>query len=107
MMANISYVCNVYGPTHCRDKKNFWNSLATLKEEMEGKEIIIVGDFNVTIALAEKRGSSSVYDPYEENMEDLISMLDLIDMPLKNGKYTWNNRRMGQVMSRPDSTGSW
>ena len=31
---NISYVCNVYGPTHCRDKKIFWNSLATLKEEM-------------------------------------------------------------------------
>ena len=21
--SNISYVCNVYGPTHCRDKKNF------------------------------------------------------------------------------------
>ena len=47
---NISYVCNVYGPTHCRDKKKLSNSLAALKEEMEGKEIIIAGDFNVTIA---------------------------------------------------------
>ena len=28
-------------------------------------------------------------------MEDLISDLDLIDLPLKNGKYTWSNRRLG------------
>ena len=97
----------MYGPTHCRDKKNLWTSLAALKDEMEGKEIIIAGDFNVTIAQDEKRGGSNVHDPYRENMEDLISDLDLINTPLKNGKYTWNNRRMGQVMSRPDSTGSW
>ena len=57
---NIRYVCNVYGPTHCRDKKSFWNSLAALKKEMEGKEIIIVGDFNATIAQSEKIWGSSV-----------------------------------------------
>ena len=28
-------------------------------------------------------------------MEDLISELDLLDPQLKNGKYTWNNRRLG------------
>ena len=28
-------------------------------------------------------------------MEDLITELDPLDMPLKNGKYTWNNRRTG------------
>ena len=70
---NISYVCNVYGPTHSRDKKNFWNSLASLKEEMEGKEIIIADDFNATIAQVEKRGGSIVHDPYGENLEDLIT----------------------------------
>ena len=53
---NVSYVCNVYGPTHCRDEKTFWNSLASLKDEMEGKELIIVGDFNATKEQSEKRG---------------------------------------------------
>ena len=28
-------------------------------------------------------------------MEDLIFDLDLLDLPLKNGKYTWSNRRLG------------
>ena len=28
-------------------------------------------------------------------MEDLIYELDLLDLPLKNGKYTWSNRRLG------------
>jgi hypothetical protein len=27
-------------------------------------------------------------------MEDLISHLDLIDIQLSKGKYTWNNRRV-------------
>ena len=30
-----------------------------------------------------------------ENMEDLIFELDLLDLTLKNGKYTWSNRRTG------------
>ena len=30
-----------------------------------------------------------------ENIEDLISELDLLDLTLKNGKYTWSNKRMG------------
>ena len=71
----------MYGPTHCRDKKTLWNSLASLKDEMEGKELIIAGDFNATKAQSEKRGGSRVRDPYGENMEDLIYELDLLDLP--------------------------
>ena len=57
---------------------------------MEGKEIIIASDFNATVTQAKKIEGSSVRDPYRENLEYLISELDLLDMPLKNGKYMWN-----------------
>ena len=93
--SNVNYVCNVYGPTHYRDKQSFWNSLIALKEDLKGKDLIIVVDFNVTKTQIEKRGSSRVRDPYGENMEDLIFELDLLDPPLKNIKFTWSNRRLG------------
>ena len=46
----VNYVCNVYNPTHYRDKQSFWNSLAALKEDLKGKDLIIVVDFNATKA---------------------------------------------------------
>lgn len=29
---NVFYICNVYGPTHYKDKQPFWNSLSYLKD---------------------------------------------------------------------------
>ena len=71
----------MYGPTHYRDKELFWNSLETLKEDQKGKDILIVVDFNATKAQLEKRGGSRIRYPYGKNMEDLISELDLLDLP--------------------------
>jgi hypothetical protein len=36
-----------------------------------------------------------VRDQYREKMDDLISNLDLFDVPPSKGQYTWNNRRAG------------
>ena len=55
---------------------------------MRGKDLIIVGDFNTTKTQSEKRGGTKVRDPFGENMEDLMVDLDLLDIPLRNGKYT-------------------
>ena len=73
----------MYGPTHSKDKQTFWN----IKGDLARKELIIARDFNATKAQAEKRGGSKIRDPYREYVEDL----DLIDLPLKNGKYTGSN----------------
>lgn len=89
------FICNVYGPIHHRDKVNFWEDLSNLKDSMQGGKLIIVGDFNVKKSQQEKRGGSIVCDPFGERLEDLLVDLDLIDIPLKNAKYTWNNRRCG------------
>jgi exonuclease III len=36
-----------------------------------------------------------VRDQFREKMDDLISDLDLFDVPPSKGLYTWNNRRAG------------
>ena len=50
------------------------------------------------------RGGSIVKDPFGEKMEDLMVDLDLLDPPLKNGKYTWSNKRTspGHIVARLD-----
>ena len=58
------YICNVYRPKHYRDKTTFWEDLNNLKEETQGKDLIIAGDFNTTRSQGEKRGGTKVRDPF-------------------------------------------
>ena len=52
---------------------DFWESIIYLKADMHGKEVIIVGDFNTTKSSLEKRGSSIITDPSDENLEGLMA----------------------------------
>jgi hypothetical protein len=56
---------------------------------------IIVGDFNTTILPKEKRGGSFFRNTYREQMEDLISLLELYDSNPTKGSFTWPNRCTG------------
>ena len=73
---------------HYRDKLNFWDSLNSLRDILQGKDSILVGDVNAIKSHSEKGGGLIIRDPFREKMEDLIVDLDLLDLPLKNGKYT-------------------
>ena len=91
----VLWVGNIYGPTIQAQKESFWNSL---EDQCSGKKqcpYIIVGDFSVTISVEERRGGTKVRDPYGERLEDLISYWGLTDIKPKNGKFTWNNKRIG------------
>ena len=57
----------------------FWETLNLLSENLQGKDVIFVGDFNATKSQVEKRGGSIVRDPFGEKMEDLMENLDLLD----------------------------
>jgi hypothetical protein len=43
----------------------------------------------------EKRGGSTIKDPFREKMEDLIVEWDMVDIKPKKGKFTWSNKRLG------------
>jgi endonuclease/exonuclease/phosphatase family metal-dependent hydrolase len=88
-------IINVYIPNHYNEKIECWQSLIDLAKENPPQNLIIAGDFNTTRAAMEKRGGSVVRDQFQERLEDLISDLDLYDVPSNKGIYTWNNRRAG------------
>ena len=73
-------------------KLDFWDSLLSLNPDMQGKDIIIAGDFNTMKSSLEKRGGLIIRDPFGEKLKDLMADLDLLDPTPKNGKYTWNNK---------------
>jgi exonuclease III len=82
-------------PNNYWEKLDCWESLLGIRDSGFHQNCIIVGDFNITIHLSEKRGGSIFRYPSRENMEDLISTLDLFDVQPSKGKFTWNNRRVG------------
>ena len=49
---------------------DFGESLLALKTDLQGKEVIIAGDFNTTRSSSKKRGGSIIRDPFGEKLED-------------------------------------
>jgi exonuclease III len=76
---NLSII-NVYIPNNYWEKIECWGSLLDLAKGNPLHNLIIVGDFNITISLKEKRGGSIVRDQFREKMDDLISNLDVYMM---------------------------
>jgi hypothetical protein len=63
-----------------------------IKEDGFRKNCIIVGNFNTTLHQNEKKGGSTIRDPFRECMEDLVFELDLFDVHPRKGKYMWSNK---------------
>ena len=66
--------------------------------------LVLAGDMNVTLALSEKKGGSSVRDPTREWVEDIIMDWDLEDIKPSKGKFTWTNKivGLGHIVSHLD-----
>ena len=56
---------------------------------------IIIGEFNTTISLEEKKGGSKFRDPFGERLEDLMNAWRLTNIKPKRGQFTWINQRLG------------
>lgn len=98
------FLSNVYVPVNIEEKRECWGSVRHLLESKNFENIIIAGDLNLTLHMEEKRGGTIVRDPAREWVEDLMQDWDLLDIPSKNGKYTWSNKRIcpGHIAARFD-----
>ena len=61
--------------------------------EFQDSLIIIGGDFNTILNMNEKIGGSLQISQSSKDFKIWCESQNLIDVPLKNGKYTWNNKR--------------
>ncbi|XP_057444900.1 uncharacterized protein LOC130737152 [Lotus japonicus] len=89
---------NIYGPKSMSSRREVFTKLV---EEIERLDICycLGGDLNGTLNHGERRGMLDEVDP---NLGDLVSSLNLIDLPLANADFTWFSSRFGGIWSRLD-----
>ena len=61
------------------------------------ENLIVGGDLNLILKAEEKRGGNFQPHPNRETLEEIMEQCNLLDIPPKNGKYTWDNRRIGKA----------
>ena len=88
-------VINFYGPTPSSEKLVVWNEISSFINTKPNEAIIIGEDFNVILKKEEKYGGISTVTRAMEDFREWIGKNTLIDIPTKNGLYTWNNRSIG------------
>ncbi|KAG2622330.1 hypothetical protein PVAP13_3NG329201 [Panicum virgatum] len=91
---------NVYAPTKHDEKQAFFSEMLDVASSISGPWIIL-GDFNLVCDPSEKNSTS--FDGQEAQcFNDLIHNLALIEIPLVDRAYTWNNKRDIPTLVRLD-----
>eukprot|EP00253_Pinus_taeda_P007705 PITA_07705 len=84
---------NVYGP--CRARVPFWNALLS-KGLIKDKNLIIGGDLNFSLGIAEAWGPLVREDPLTDFFSNALLTHKLIDVNIIKEKPTWRNQRTGE-----------
>ncbi|KAI5439123.1 hypothetical protein KIW84_024770 [Lathyrus oleraceus] len=96
------FLVNVYSSCFLEKKKEFWGRLVEFKSKFLEGLWCVGGDFNTVRVKAERKGISNTFNLKEaEDFEDFISVMDLVDVPLINKRFTWYNLD-GSACSRLD-----
>ena len=86
----------VYSPTVRRDRESFW----AIKGLWNGPWCV-AGDFN-SILSPEERSRGGSLNSNMRRFSEVIEDLELKDLPLVGGLFTWNGGVNSQSFSRPD-----
>eukprot|EP00253_Pinus_taeda_P032993 PITA_32993 len=79
-----------------RDKASCWESISLDLLNAQGRNIFLGGDLNLIRSAEEKMGGNFYADPSREALEEIIQTHNLVDIPPKNGRFTWSNKRTGK-----------
>ena len=90
----------VYGPTKRRERENLWNELGAIHGLWNGPWCV-AGDFN-SILSPEERSRGGSLNSNMRRFSEVIEDLQLKDLPLVGGLFTWNGGVNSQSFSRPD-----
>ncbi|GMJ12085.1 hypothetical protein HRI_004877700 [Hibiscus trionum] len=93
-------VINVYAPNCEADRKQWFEQLANVLENV-GRPIILGGDLNSILSPDEKVGAAFSKSSSLQLL-NFINRLNLINLPLSGGKFTWFGRSAPPQASRID-----
>ncbi|KAM3252928.1 hypothetical protein P3L10_006998 [Capsicum annuum] len=94
------HITGVYAPSSKVERRLVWEELADVRGLFDGPWAIC-GDFNVCRFPSEKRDWNKRNSAMRE-FTDCIEELDLIDLQLSSGKYTWHRGDNHTTASRID-----
>ena len=90
----------VYGPVEKRLGESFWEELGSIKGLWEDPWCV-GGDFNEILYPNERSRDSRISNSMRR-FSDILNGLELRDLPLQGGSYTWRGGLNGRSMSRLD-----
>ena len=90
----------VYGPTLRRNRESFWEKLGALKGLWNGSWCV-AGDFNVILSPEEHSRGGSL-NSNMRRFSEVIEDLELKDLPMVGGPFTWTGGVNNQFFSRLD-----
>uniref|UniRef100_A0A2N9GN59 Reverse transcriptase domain-containing protein n=1 Tax=Fagus sylvatica TaxID=28930 RepID=A0A2N9GN59_FAGSY len=90
----------LYGPTCDEIRPDFWSEVKNVRQQW-AQPWCVFGDFNVVRFPSERLGCSRLSASMSD-FSDFIDDLNLVDLPLHGGQYTWCNGSSNPSMSRID-----
>ncbi|KAL6320158.1 hypothetical protein AAG906_004667 [Vitis piasezkii] len=90
----------VYGPTKRRERENLWNELGAIHGLWNGPWCV-AGDFNAILS-PEERNRGGSFNSDMRRFAEVIEELQLKDLTLFGGPFTWSGGVNNQTMSRLD-----
>ncbi|RVW77597.1 LINE-1 reverse transcriptase-like [Vitis vinifera] len=90
----------VYGPFNKKDRECLWEELGAVRG-LWGDPWCVGGDFNVTLAQGERSRQGRV-TPAMRRFAQVMDDLELIDLPLRGGSFTWSGGLYNQAWARLD-----
>lgn len=91
---NFFSFLNVYGPFH--DRRPFWEDLLS-DDVMDSQNMIIGGDFNLTLSEREIWGILARHDALRNFFSSLFQSEGLVDVIPCKLEPTWRNKRRGDA----------
>ena len=98
----------VYGPVENRFRESFWEELGSIKGLWDCPWCV-GGDFN-EVFFPNERSRGGKLSNSMRRFSEILNDLDLRDLPLHGGSYTWSGGLNGSAMSRLDRflvTANW
>ena len=90
----------IYGPTRDEIRPDLWSELKDIRQRW-AQPWCVFGDFNA-VRFPNERSGSNRFSASMTDFSDFIEDMNLVDLPLHRGRYTWCNGSINPSMSRID-----
>lgn len=93
------YMVNVYSSCVLDFKRSMWERLIELRNSWNGGVWCVAGEFNIVREASERVGRSMQRPKDAAEFNDFISLMNLVDFPTRERKFSWSNGS-SRVVSR-------